>query len=91
MADEMPPPTAPAESICIIMKPGNTSAMPASASVPSRDTNHVSINPVEACTSITRMFGQARRSKVGTMRPSSRRRVRGLMAARAGSTSAACG
>ncbi len=68
MADEMPPPTAPADSICIIMKPGNTSAMPASASVPSRDTNQVSINPVEACTSITRMFGQARRSSVAVMR-----------------------
>ena len=37
IAEEMPPPIAPADSICIIMKPGNTSAMPASASVPRRD------------------------------------------------------
>ena len=35
IADEMPPPIAPADIICISMKPGNTSAMPASASVPS--------------------------------------------------------
>ncbi len=34
IAEEMPPPIAPADSICIIMKPGNTSAMPASASSP---------------------------------------------------------
>ncbi len=45
MADEMPPPTAPADSICIIMKPGNTNAMPVNASVPSRETNQVSIRP----------------------------------------------
>src|SRR5262249_46834957 len=70
----------PADSICIIMKPGNTSAIPASASVPSRDTNHVSIRPVEACTSITTTFGQARRNRVGVMRPSSRSLVRGLSA-----------
>jgi hypothetical protein len=38
MADEMPPPMAPAEIICISITKGNTSAMPASASVPSRDT-----------------------------------------------------
>ena len=46
-ADEMPPPIAPAESICIIMKPGKTSAMPASASVPRRETHQVSISPVD--------------------------------------------
>ena len=91
MAEEMPPPTAPAESICIIMKPGNTSAMPVSASVPSRETNHVSINPVAACASITRMFGQAMRNSVGTMRPSSKRRVRGLSTARCTSMPAAAG
>ena len=74
---------APAESICIIMKPGNTSAMPASASVPSCDTNQVSISPVEACASITSTFGQASRSSVGTIGPCSSSRVRGLMAAAA--------
>ena len=81
MAEEMPPPMAPPESICIIMKPGNTSAMPASASVPRCETHQVSISPVEACTSMTRMFGQARRSKVGTIGPRSSSSVRGLMAA----------
>ena len=58
-AEEMPPPIAPADSIGIIMKPGNTSAMPASASVPRRETHQVSISPVEACAIITSTFGQA--------------------------------
>ena len=80
MAEAMPPPIAPPESICIIMNTGKTSAMPASASVPRRETHQVSISPVEACASMTRMFGQARRSSVGRMAPSSSRRVRGLMA-----------
>jgi hypothetical protein len=31
----MPPPIAPPAIICISIRPGNTSAMPASASVPS--------------------------------------------------------
>ena len=38
IAEEMPPPMAPAENICISITPGNTSAMPASASVPSLPT-----------------------------------------------------
>ena len=65
----MPPPIAPAESICIIMKPGKTSAMPASASVPRRETHQVSIRPVEACAVITRMFGHAIIRSVGTIAP----------------------
>src|SRR5579872_4101261 len=80
-ADEMPPPIAPPDSICIIMQPGNTSAMPASASVPRRETQNVSIRPVAACASITRMFGTASRNKVGAIGPSSSRRVRGSNAA----------
>ena len=51
--------------------------MPARASVPSRDTHQVSINPVEAITSITAMLGQASRSKVGRIGASSSMRVRG--------------
>src|ERR1700722_2862496 len=77
MADEMPPPIAPAEIICISMTPGNTSAMPASASLPSREIHHVSMRPVEAWASITSMFGHERRSSVGTMGPCSSRRVLG--------------
>jgi hypothetical protein len=80
MAEEMPPPMAPAESICIIMNTGKTSAMPASASVPRCDTHQVSMSPVEACASMTRVFGQARRSRVGTIDPCSSRRVRGSSA-----------
>ena len=80
----MPPPIAPAESICIIMKPGKTSAIPASASVPRRETHHVSIRPVDACAVITRMFGHAIMSSVGTIAPCSRRRVRGFIVSAAG-------
>ena len=57
-----------ADSICIIMKPGKTSAMPVSASVPRRETNQVSISPVEAWASMTRTFGQASRSRVASDR-----------------------
>ncbi len=71
MAEEMPPPIAPPDSICIIMKPGNTSAMPASASVPRCETNQVSIRPVDAWASMTRTLGHARRSNVGTIAPCS--------------------
>ena len=35
IADDTPPPIAPADIICISMTPGNTCATPASASVPS--------------------------------------------------------
>jgi hypothetical protein len=38
MADEMPPPIAPADIICMSISAGNTSATPASASVPSLPT-----------------------------------------------------
>ena len=80
MADEMPPPMAPAEIICISMTPGNTSAMPASASVPSFATNQVSIKPVAACATITSMLGHAIHSNVATIGPCSSARVRGVMA-----------
>jgi hypothetical protein len=79
MADEIPPPMAPPEIICIIMKPGNTSAMPVSASVPRWDSHHVSISPVDACADMTRMFGQAMLISVGTIAPCSSLRVRGLI------------
>ena len=79
MADEMPPPMAPADIICISMKPGNTSAMPASASVPSRPMNAVSISPVDACASITSTLGPASRSRVAqdgaVQQPQGARRV----------------
>ena len=80
MAEEMPPPIAPPAIIVIIMKPGKTSAMPVSASLPRCDTHHVSISPVEACAVMTRMFGHAIPSSVGTIAPYSSFRVRGLMA-----------
>ena len=80
MADAMPPPMAPADIICISITAGNTSAMPASASVPSLPTNQVSISPTAACATITSTMGAPRRNSVGTMGPSSSRRVRGSSA-----------
>ncbi len=80
IAAEMPPPIAPAEIVCISMTTGNTSAMPASASVPRRATQKVSISPVEACASMIRMFGHAMRSSIGTTGSCSSRRVCGLNA-----------
>ncbi len=66
------------------MKPGKTSAIPVSASVPRRDTHQVSIRPVDACASMTRMFGQASLSNVGAIGPFSNRSVRALMGGAAG-------
>ena len=80
IADEMPPPTAPAESICIIVNPGKTSAMPASASAPRRETQKVSTSPVDACASMTATFGLARRIKVSAIGASRRHRKRGSRA-----------
>jgi hypothetical protein len=71
---------APAEIICTSITPGKTSAMPASASVPSRDTNQVSISPVAACASMTSTLGHAMCSRLGTISPSSWTRVRGSSA-----------
>ena len=79
MAEEMPPPIAPPDSICIVMKPGNTSAIPVSASRPRRETNHVSIRPVEDCASITSTLGHAMLSMVDTIGPFNRRLVRAFI------------
>ena len=72
---------APAAIICISITPGNTSAMPASASVPRRATKYVSIKPVAACASMTRMLGVASRSRVNTTGPRSNCSVRDAIAA----------
>src|SRR3984957_2011440 len=87
----MPPPIAPADSICIIMKPGNTTAMPVSASVPRCETHQVSISPVEACASITRTLGHAICSSVGSMRPCSSISVRGLRSDISPAATTVCG
>ena len=75
---------APAEIIWASITGGNTSAMPARASVPRCDSHQVSISPVEAWASITSTLGQARRRMVGTIGPCSSIRVRALSAAGAG-------
>src|SRR5450432_2506329 len=74
--DEMPPPIAPAEIICISITPGNTIDMPASASVPSLPTKYVSIRPVADWASISMIFGAASRSSSGSNGASSSARVR---------------
>ena len=72
-AEAMPPPMAPAEVICISITIGNTSAMPARASVPSLPTNQVSMRPTAACATMTSTLGAAMRSSVGTIGSCSRR------------------
>src|SRR5437762_568356 len=76
MADEIPPPIAPADIICISISTGKTSATPASASVPSLATKYVSTSPTDACTNMTSTFGAASRSSVLAIGPSSSARVR---------------
>src|SRR2546422_4710843 len=76
IADEIPPPMAPADIICISMSTGKTSATPASASVPSLPTKYVSMSPTDACTNMTSTLGVASRRSVLTMGPSSSTRVR---------------
>src|SRR5882724_6501640 len=75
IADEIPPPMAPADIICISIRTGKTSATPARASVPSLATKYVSMSPTEACTNMTSTFGVASRRSVLTIGPSSRTRV----------------
>src|SRR6267143_3588430 len=76
IADEIPPPMAPADIICISISGGKTSDTPARASVPSRATKYVSMSPTDACTNMTSTFGVASRRSVLTMGPSSSTRVR---------------
>ena len=76
----MPPPSAPAEIICISITPGNTNATPARASVPSLPTQNVSIMPVAACANMMMTFGHAIRSSVDVIGPCSSMRVRGFIA-----------
>ena len=71
---------APAEIICISITPGKTRAMPASASVPNREMNQVSIRPVDACATMTRTFGHANSSNVDKIGAFRSRLVRGLNA-----------
>src|SRR2546427_3382433 len=77
IAAEIPPPTAPADIICISISAGKTRATPASASVPSLPTKYVSMRPTEAYISMTSTFGVASRRSVLVIDPSSRTRVRG--------------
>jgi hypothetical protein len=85
----MPPPSDPAEIICMSITPGKTSAIPASASVPKRETQNVSISPVLACASMTTTLGQASFTSSGTIGAYSSARVRGSRSAAGAAGSAA--
>src|SRR5437660_818674 len=76
-ADEIPPPMAPPDIICISIRTGKTRVTPANASVPSLPTKYSSMSPTAACTSITSTFGAARRSRVPGIEASRSIRVRG--------------
>ena len=76
IADDTPPPIAPADIICIRMSIGNTSATPARPSVPSLPINQVSAKLTSACMSASNTFGAARRTSTGSTGPVSRRVLR---------------
>jgi hypothetical protein len=69
MADELPPPMAPADIICISITAGSASATPASASVPSLPTKWVSIRPTDAYAIMTSTMGTARFNSVVVIAP----------------------
>jgi hypothetical protein len=61
MTEDIPPPMAPCDMLCIKTSNGRTSAIPVKASVPRRATNHISIRPVLDWAVMTRMLGHASR------------------------------
>src|SRR5262245_29424471 len=80
MAEDTPPPIAPAEVICSSMMSGNTSARPASGAVPSRPTKKVSPTDTIVWKATSSTPGADSRSSVGTRGADSRRSVRGFTA-----------
>jgi len=64
IADEVPPPIAPADIIASASGTGNTCVNPASASVPSFADEYVSMSPTAAWTNITSTLGAASCSRV---------------------------
>ena len=87
MADDTPPPIAPADIICIRIRIGNTSATPARPSVPSLPINHASAKLTSACINASNTLGAASAISVGSTGAASRRSRR--CAASATDTSAA--
>ncbi len=78
IAEETPPPMAPADVICSSMMSGKTSARPASGSVPSRPTKYVSPTDTNDWNATSSTPGADRRASVGTMGAASSRSVRGF-------------
>ena len=64
MAAATPPPMPPAAIICISIMNGNTSAKPASASVPSRPKKKVSAIATKVWTTMTAVVGPASRHRL---------------------------
>ena len=75
-AAEIAPPMAPADSICVNMTSGNTSARPASAVTPRRLAKYASDMLCTVCTNIAKTLGAASLASVGAIGASSRARVR---------------
>ena len=64
MADDTPPPIAPPDMVMVRITNGNTSAMAASASVPSRPIYDVSATATQVPAPRATTFGPDSRSKV---------------------------
>jgi hypothetical protein len=73
MAEETPPPMAPAEVICSSMSSGNTSASPASGAVPRRPTKYVSPTETSDWKATSSIPGADRRASAGTIGSASSR------------------
>ena len=72
IAEETPPPIAPADSICISMISGKTSVMAASGVVPRMPTYTVSKIATIARTSVAARLGRVSRSRAGRIGPETR-------------------
>ena len=77
MAEETPPPMAPADIICSSMISGNTSERPASGTVPRRPTKYASVMLTADWNATSTMPGAASRSTVGTIGALRRRSMLG--------------
>jgi hypothetical protein len=65
IAEETPPPIAPADIICVSMASGNTSAIAASGTVPSRPIYEVSATATNVLPTMATAFGRASVNSVG--------------------------
>jgi len=67
MAEEIPPPTEPADNICCSITNGKTKAIPAKGMMPNWPTYQVSAKLTKAAAVMAKLLGSVKRQIVGTM------------------------